>query len=269
MPILEHTNAWWDGEARAATCLTCRPAATSTPVPYVTTAPPTPPAAADPLPMSMGVAGGSARLEYGKRHQRRVDRFDARWGHFAGIVKFLSDDPQSTTAWAKGSEGERKLAQHLLEAIGDRAVLLNDRKVPGTRGNIDHIVIAASGIWVIDAKNYKGLVDRRDVGGWFRRDERLYVGGRDRTTAVEGLDWQVDAVRAALGTPGVPITTVACFVGAEWKRFAKPFQINGTWVIWSNKLADLIAAPGPLTAVDVNNIAGRLATALPPKVSTP
>lgn len=66
-------------------------------------------------------------------------------GRLAGVVKFLSDDPQSITAWAKGSEGERRLARHLLAAVGDRAVLLHDRKVPGTRGNIDHIAIAAVG----------------------------------------------------------------------------------------------------------------------------
>jgi hypothetical protein len=67
-------------------------------------------------------------------------------------------DPQSTRAWARGSEGERRLAAHLLRTVGDRAVLLHDRKVPRTRGNIDHLAIAASGVWVIDAKHYTGLV---------------------------------------------------------------------------------------------------------------
>ncbi|MGP8209226.1 MAG: nuclease-related domain-containing protein, partial [Acidimicrobiales bacterium] len=93
-------------------------------------------------------------------------------------------DPQSTRAWARGSEGERRLAAHLLRTVGDRAVLLHDRKVPRTRGNIDHLAIAASGVWVIDAKHYTGLVERRDMGGWFKTDYHLYVGGRDRTKVV-------------------------------------------------------------------------------------
>lgn len=109
-------------------------------------------------------------------------------------MKFLSDDPQSIKAWAKGSEGERILADHMSRALGDRAVLLHDRTVPGTRGNIDHIAVAASGVWVIDTKNYKGLVELRDVGGWFRTDQRLYVGGRDRSKIVQGLGWKVQAI---------------------------------------------------------------------------
>jgi hypothetical protein len=50
-----------------------------------------------------------------------------------------------------------------------------------------------------DAKRYRGKVERRDVGGFFRTDVRLYVGDRHRTKAVEGLGWQVDSVRSVLG----------------------------------------------------------------------
>jgi hypothetical protein len=103
--------------------------------------------------LATGQAGWSARREYEKRHERREQQIEKRWGPLAGVVKFLSDDPQSIKAWAKGSKGERQLADRLLREVGDRAVLLHDRKVPRTRGNIDHIAIAASGVWVIDAKD--------------------------------------------------------------------------------------------------------------------
>jgi len=151
-----------------------------------------------------GVAGGSARQEFEKRHQRRDERMDQKWGRLAGVAKFLSEDPQSTTAWAKGSEGERRLAAHLLSALGERAVLLHDRNVPRTRSNIDHLAIAPSGVWVIDAKNYTGMVERRDIGGWLKSDLRIYVGGRDRTKVADGMGWQVDAVNDALGDLVVP-----------------------------------------------------------------
>jgi hypothetical protein len=163
------------------------------------------------------------------------------------VVKFLSYDSQSTMAWAKGSEGEQRLAVHLVRTAGDRVVLLHDRKVPRTRGNIDHLAVAPSGVWLIDAKHYKGLVELRDKGRWFKTDYRLYVGGRDRTTIVEGLGWQVEAVRSALSGADVIVNAVLCFVEAEWKLFAKPFQLNGVWVTWGTKLAEMIAAPGPLS----------------------
>lgn len=221
---------------------------------------------APPSSFAYGVAGGSAQREYEKRHQRREQRIEQKWGRLAGVVKFLSDDPQNITAWAKGSEGERRLAAHLQTAVGDRAVLLNDRKVPKTRGNIDHLVVAASGIWVIDAKNYKGMVERRDVGGWFKTDQRLYVGRRDQTKLARGLGWQIDAVHTAFAGRGAPITGVLCFTDAEWRLFAKPFQLDGVWVTWAKKLVEMIAEPGPLTPVDVSNIAERLSAALPPEI---
>ncbi|MDQ6613442.1 MAG: NERD domain-containing protein, partial [Actinomycetota bacterium] len=66
-------------------------------------------------------------------------------------------------------------------------MLLHDRKVRGTRGNIDHLAIASSGLRVIDAKNYAGMVEHRDVGGWLRSDRRIHVGGRDRTKITGGM----------------------------------------------------------------------------------
>lgn len=218
-----------------------------------------------PSPLETGEPGGSARREYEKRHQRHEQRIDQRWGPLAGVVKFLSDDPQSIRAWAKGSEGERLLAQRRLKAVGDRAVLLNDRTVPRSRGNIDHIAIAASGVWVIDAKRYKGLVERRDVGGLFKSDLRLFVGGRDQTKLADGLGWQIDAVRDALGGTPVTISAALCFIEAEWKLLARPFQQNGVWVTWAKKLAEMIAEPGALTPDDVTDVASRIAVALPPK----
>ena len=154
----------------------------------------------------------------------------------------------------------------LHERLGPTAVLLHDRKVPGTRGNIDHIAIASSGVWVIDAKRYKGKVEQRDIGGWFKTDLRLYVGGRDRTKTVTGLDWQAEAVAKALGAEEIPIQTALSFVGAEWPIFfAKPFRLHGVWISWPAKLADLIASPGPLTEDDIDRVARQLSVRLPVK----
>ena len=258
------TMAWWDSEAHKATCLKCQVlerGETAHGIPPDSEGLEAPPKAQ--TGPASGQAGASARQEYEKRHQRREERIDQRWGRLAGVVKFLSDDPQSTMAWAKGSEGERRLAAHLLQAVGDRAVLLHDRKVPGTRGNIDHLVVAATGVWVIDAKQYKGMVEQRDVGKWLKTDMRLYVGGRDRTKLAEGLGWQTEAVRKALGGVDVPVYAALCFIEAEWKLFSKPFRQNGVWVTWAKKLAEMIGEPGFLTPDDVTQVAERLSGALP------
>ena len=260
------SRAWWDGDARATTCLGCQPLADTEPNASTGTEV-GPEGVADEPPDSIatGQAGWSAGHEHEKRHQRREQRIERRWGPLAGVVKFLSDDPQSIRAWAKGSEGERRLAVRLQREVGDRAVLLHDRKVPGTRGNIDHIVVAPSGVWVIDAKAYDGRVERRDVGGLFRTDMRLYVRGRDRTKLAENLRWQIDAVEVARGELETPISAALCFVEADWKLFAKPFQLDDVWITWPAKLVEMIAAPGPLSADQVREVARRIASALPPE----
>jgi len=256
------TKAQWDSVGKAVTCVAC--VGREQP----DTTPSSGPRTAEPGPLDTGRPGASARAEHERRQAKRAARIDERWGtgRLGKLARFLSDDPQTTRAWAEGAAGEERVAQVLHERLGDQAVLLHDRKVPGTRGNIDHLVIASSGVWVVDAKKYRGKVEQRDVGGWFKTDLRLYVGGRDRTKTVNGLEWQVDAVTRALDAEQVPIEPALSFVGAEWPIFfAKPFRLHGVWVSWPAKLAELIAAPGPLSIDDIDRVARQLSARLPSK----
>ena len=209
-------------------------------------------------------AGASAEREYQRRHQRRAQHLDARWGRLAPVVDALTSDPQSTTAWAKGADGERRLALHLGRVLGGGVVMLHDRRAPGRRSNIDHIAISANGVWVIDAKNYRGRVERRNVGGSLRADEQLYVDGRRRATLVEGVQQQTMLVRAALAPHEVPLHGALCFTNATWGLLAKPFRIGEVWVVWADALAKLIAAPGEGRAAEVVAIARRLDEVLRP-----
>lgn len=225
-----------------------------------------PPVAVELPPIDVGAAGASARKEFERRHAKREQKIEDKWGtgRIGRFAKFMSDDPQTTTAWSQGARGEQLVAQVLSEQLGERAILLHDRKVPKTRGNIDHLAVAASGVWIIDAKKYTGKVEKRDVGGWLKTDVRLYVGGRDRTKSVDGLQWQLDAVRTVLDDEEVPVHPTLSFVGAEWPIFfAKPFQLKGVWISWPKKLAELVLADGPLSEVDVDRIARLLSSKLP------
>jgi hypothetical protein len=279
------TKAHWDKTERKITCLNCSaqfddleaPPSVETEADETTTSPSpnlialepqqrSPAPLTTPSPPSSGRAGASAAYEYQRRHDKREAVLDQRFGRFSGLVKFLVDDPQSTRAWAKGSAGERELAEALQRRIGDRAVLLHDRRIPRSSANIDHLAIAASGVWIIDAKTYKGRVERRDKGGWFKVDDHLYVNGRDRTKLVGGLDKQKKAVLSALVDVDVLVHTVLCFIDAEWSWFPKPFQIDGVWVTWGKALSEMIAEPGALCHDDVLRVANVLAEALAPAV---
>lgn len=279
VPLPAGTKAQWDSVAKVVTCLQCVEllpmASTGSVQAEVTAASPDQPEPVveppplddglEPPPLEVGTAGASARKEFDRRHAKRERQIEEKWGtgRIGRAAKFLSDDPQSTTAWAQGAHGEERVAEILAKRLADRAILLHDRKVPKTRGNIDHLAVAASGVWIIDAKKYKGKVEKRDVGGWFKTDIRLFVGGRDRTKAVDGLQWQIDAVRAVLGEE-VPVNPALSFVGAEWPIFfAKPFQLRGVWVSWPAKLAELVLDDGPLSPGDIDRIARLLSGELP------
>ena len=280
----EGMKAQWDSAARSVTCLSCaegvaRPlkdaiehpdaspdatAGDGGPVHEDADAATGPPATS--ATIDTGVAGLSARREHERRRAKRETQLEEKWGtgRLGRIAKALSDDPQSTKAWAQGAAGEERVAKVLADRLGDRAVLLHDRKVPGTRGNIDHLVIAATGVWIVDAKQYRGKVERRDVGGWFRSDFRLYVGGRDRTKLIDGLQWQQDAVSAALDGDDVPVHSALSFVDAEWPLlFAKPLQLNDVWISWPKKLAEMIDKRGPLDVAAIEAAARLLAERLP------
>jgi len=55
----------------------------------------------------------------------------------------------------KGWEGEIRLAAEL-SYLSDEFLLLNDVMLPGSKGNIDHIVVGPTGIFVFETKNYSG-----------------------------------------------------------------------------------------------------------------
>jgi len=149
----------------------------------------------------------------------------------------------------------------LLDALaGAGVVAIHDRLRTGTKANIDHVAVAPSGVWVIDPKCYKGEVTRRDVGGWFSTDVRLYVGRRNCTKLVTAMSKQVAAVREALGPDwaAVPVRPVLCFVDAEWPLFAKPFELQGVLVTWPKAIPELLVRPGPYAPATVQLIGSTL-----------
>lgn len=155
-------------------------------------------------------------------------------------------ESQATTAWRVGAEGERRAAEFLAEAQG--VEVLHDRRIPGSKANIDHIAIGPSGVFVIDAKKYTGAVEVRDVGSLFRTDERLYVNGRDRTKLVDGVLWQGEVVRTALSDdfPDVDVRGVLCFIGCEWGLIMRCKRIKGVTALWPKALPGHVAAAGTL-----------------------
>lgn len=235
--------------------------------------------APEPSSYQPGVAGASARREYERRKAKDEQRLRQKWGRFGGIAVALADEKQSTRAWATGAAGEERIGAGLDTLASDHVAVLHDRRIPGTRANIDHIVVTRGGIWVIDAKRYRGRPMLRVDGGFLRpRVERLVVGRRDCTKLVDGVLKQVALVRGVLGAavdrvPGagdaaeadelVPVHGALCFIDADWPLIGGAFSTRGVAVLWPKRLVKQLrgVADG---GVDVAAVRELLASRFPP-----
>ena len=268
------TLAVYDRAGKNVCCLSCFdssvPAVVPADLPVASTPEPEhpgQPTTEAPTGIFTGTAGASARRE----HQRRKDKREAgirhAHPHLGGLILALSDDPQSTQAWAVGARGEELLARRLDTLVDEGVRLLHDRCIPRTTANIDHIAIAPSGVFVIDAKRYKGRPYLRVEGGLFRaRTEKLIVGTRDCTRLVEGARKQMDLVSAALARSGagdVPVHGMLCFVEAAWPLFGGSFTISGVDVLRPKRAAETLTRSGPLGDEQTENLARTLAASFP------
>jgi hypothetical protein len=233
------TKAHWDKEARKATCAPCLGF------------------------FDRGTAGGSAARVGARRRQNHEDRVRKAHPRIGGLILALSDEPQSVRSWEVGSVGEMQLGARLDEFRDRGFGVLHDRRIPGSKANIDHLVVGPAGVFVIDAKRYTGKVERRDRGWIFERDWGLYVHGRDQTKLVAGMAKQVDAVKAALDPETSAVFVVLCFIDSEWGLFPQPLRFDAVHVMWPKALYDFLASDGPLDRADVERLERVLAMKLP------
>jgi hypothetical protein len=225
------TEAVYETETKTVRCLTCVSEVRS-PAPE--------PLGEDSSPAESGIAGASARREYERRKAKDEEKLRGKWGRLGGLAVALSDERQSTKAWERGAVGEERLGARLDSAAHGRLAVLHDRRIPGSKANIDHIAITRKGIWVIDAKRYSGRPELKIEGGILRpRVEKLLVGGRDCTKLVDGVLKQVGRVCDAVGD--VPVTGALCFVEADWPLIGGPFATRSIHVLWPKRLAKILA----------------------------
>lgn len=215
------------------------------------------------LDLGSSAAGASARREFERRKDAREQRVRAAHPKLGGLILALADDPQSTKAWEVGAIGEELMGQRLTD-LPDTFRVLHDRRIPGTRANIDHIVVGPTGVWVVDAKRYKSKRPALHVeGGIIRpRVESLRIGGRDGTKLVRGVQNQVERVAAALGDTDVRVVGVLCFLEADWPLIGGSFSVDSIDVLWPRLLIKQITE-APRQTIDVTAVHSHLAARFP------
>jgi hypothetical protein len=265
------TTGFYDASTKIVTCTSCGPqqsgdpSTAEPPVGIAVDAIPAPPIG----PQVVGQAGRSARDEYTRRSSAREQRIRASHPRIGGLILAVTDEPQSTRVWATGAVGEERLAERLDKLIASGCWVFHDRQMPGSSANIDHLVVASSGVWAIDAKKYKGRPRLQVDGGLFRaRTERLFVGTRDQSKLAAGVHKQLAAVSRILEASldfSPPLGGMLCFVDGDWPLVGGSFRFDGLDVLWPKKAQDRILAPGPVSAKHASRIAAALDSGLKSK----
>jgi hypothetical protein len=97
-------------------------------------------------------------------------------------------------AWRRGAAGERRTARLLGPLERHGWVVLHDLAVPGSRANIDHLVIGPAGVFVIDSKQYRGRL-RLDASG------RLWHGRYPLAPTLQAVEFEADQAAQILADP--------------------------------------------------------------------
>lgn len=232
-----------------------------------------------------GTAGGSAQAEYERRAARHAEDVRRRrprvlafgavvaivglvllivnplWGavvllgDLALVLSALFTMPKTITAWQIGAEGEGRTGRLLqpLEAEGFR--ILHDRKIPGSRANIDHIVIGAPGIFVVETKSYSGALKIRG--------NDVYVAGRRKTGMIDEVKREAAAVKAALtdelAAYGWTVTPIICVHRSDLPWFRS--EVAGVRIVSGKDLVKRLRKADPvLSPADIERLVA-LATA--------
>jgi hypothetical protein len=238
------------------------------------------------------MAGESAQREYERLRERRHsflrDRFwillaltavlaivlgalahaylDMWWlgpGFAAIFVAGKLAPTQRERAFARGAEGERIVGSALDRLEGDTVRVLHDRLIPGSRANIDHILVSTCGVWTVDAKRYTGRIEAR------RRGSELWINKRNRSKFLDQSDRQVAVIREILTKAGlrdVPVRGALCFTRVDWPWLFPPREVRGVRILPPKRLADL--ASGDQRSVDVRGVIAVLERTLRPAVDT-
>jgi len=159
-------------------------------------------------------------------------------------------------AFRKGARGEHDVASAL--ATIPQCQVLHSRRFG--RGDIDHIVIAASGVWVVDAKNYAGDVTIPFLG----TVDQVRVGGRKIDKQCQKLRHQVNAVQGAIDG-ATRVRGALCFVETVWPLTRRLIRDGDVTIAPPRRLARYIAEtkvslPSLQARMD---LAGRLSEAFP------
>ncbi len=83
-------------------------------------------------------------------------------------TRFLRS-PSEIESWREDAEAERRTARALDRLVRAGYTVLHDRALADSAGNVDHLVIGPSGVWVVETDAHRGPLRQNRAGLWAGR----------------------------------------------------------------------------------------------------
>jgi hypothetical protein len=134
-------------------------------------------------------------------------------------------------AWRRGAAGERRTARLLAGLERQGWVVLHDLTLPGSRANLDHLVIGPCGVFVIDSKQYRGRLQLDPSG-------RLWHGRYALAPTLQTVSFEADRAALVLTDPDVVVAPVVAVHGAQvpWGKVV----MQGVPVVAARRLPSML-----------------------------
>jgi hypothetical protein len=130
-----------------------------------------------------------------------------------------------------GAAGERRTARLLGQLEWHGWAVLHDLAVPGSRANLDHLVIGPGGVFAIDSKQYRDRLQLDAVG-------KLWHGRYPLAPTLRAASWEADQAAQVLPDPGMAVVPIVAVHGAEvpWGKVV----IDGVPVVSARRLPSML-----------------------------
>jgi hypothetical protein len=134
-------------------------------------------------------------------------------------------------AWRRGAAGEQRTAQLLGPLERHGWAVLHDLAVPGSRANIDHLVIGPGGVFVIDSKQYRGRLQLDPSG-------ELWHGRYLLAPTLRAVSFEADQAAVVLPDPGLAVVPIVAVHGAQvpWGKVV----VHGVPVVSARRLPSML-----------------------------
>ncbi len=170
---------------------------------------------------------------------------------------------QTATTWLRrplaSRASDRNLGEHLERELRGLAAVVHDLELVDAPGVVDHLVVAPSGIWLIEQIETTARVartSRADRNGAGETRTSFTLDGQEAGSLIDRTG-SLAAARSTISLMdfGVDIHTATCLVDASWSMSARPINADGHVVTWPRALTDAIQASGLLPIRTAHDIA--------------